>query len=95
MQTTYSIYDAKTRLSEIIRQVREHKTGVTITYHGKPVAEIRPVEEPDSSEDPMEARVRELIASGELIPATRRLHLRPVAKVPGALQRFLEERHRF
>ena len=41
---TYSIHEAKARFSEIIRQVREGKT-VAVSYRGKPVAEIRPIEE--------------------------------------------------
>ena len=35
-------YDAKTRLSELLEKVREGET-FTITRHGRPVAELRPV----------------------------------------------------
>lgn len=84
------MYEAKARLSEIIRQVREHGVGVTISYHGRPVAEIRPIEEP--SDDPIDARFRELVQNGVIVPARARGELRPIAKRPGALDRFLAER---
>lgn len=35
-------YDAKTRLSELLEQVREG-ASFTITRHGQPIAELRPV----------------------------------------------------
>lgn len=90
MKRTYSLYEAKARLSEIIRQVREHGVGVTISYHGRPVAEIRPIDaEPD---DPVETRFRELLQSGVISPARARVELKPVSKRPGALERFLAER---
>ena len=42
MRDTYSLYEAKAKLSAIIRQVREGR-HVLVTVHGEPVAEIRPV----------------------------------------------------
>ena len=90
MKRSYSLYEAKARLSEIIRQVREHGVGVTISYHGRPVAEIRPIGE--ESADPVEARFRELVQSGVVLPARARHELKPVAKRPGALDRFLADR---
>ena len=42
MRRTYSLYEAKARLSAIIRQVREGQR-VVVTLHGEPVAEIRPL----------------------------------------------------
>ena len=91
----YSLYEAKAKLSELIRMVRERKTPITITYHGKAVAEIRPIESEVDDEDPMEKRERELIAMGALIPAEGPFRIRPVANRPGALKEFLEERHRY
>ena len=44
MGTMYSAYDAKTRFSEVLRKVRDGKT-VTVSYRGKPVAEIRAIRE--------------------------------------------------
>ena len=37
---TNSLYDAKAKLSQIIREVREHGASATLTYHGEPVAVV-------------------------------------------------------
>ena len=47
MTDLLSVYEAKTRFSEVIRQVREGRT-ITISYRGEPVAEIRPARKPES-----------------------------------------------
>ncbi|KPK05256.1 MAG: hypothetical protein AMS20_07005 [Gemmatimonas sp. SG8_28] len=89
MPNEYSTYDAKARFSEIIRKVREGQT-IRITYHGSPVAEIRPMhEEPEALAERLERlRDRGAIRSGRAIrgPWT------PLARRPGALKRFLDER---
>ena len=36
-----NMHDAKTRLSELVRQVEEHGETVTICRDGKPVAELK------------------------------------------------------
>ena len=89
MAGTYSLYDAKARLSEIVRKVREGQS-VTITYRGKPVAEIRPIAPaPQTFDD----RIRELEERGVIVRSPgRRGKLRPIARRPGALARFLRER---
>jgi prevent-host-death family protein len=85
---TYSTYEAKARFSEILRQVREGKT-VYISYRGEPVAELRPLSEPEDLSD----RLRRLKEEGVLQrPLQRQRTLRPVARKPGALARFLAER---
>ncbi len=90
MRKTVSLYEAKARFSEIIRQVREG-AAVTISYHGRPVAEIRPVA--DAKIVTTAGRLKELADRGALSPATgRRLTLRPVAKRRGAVKRFLDDR---
>lgn len=88
---TISLYDAKARLSEIVRLVRERGDSFAITYHGKAVAEIRPLlEEPTGT---LESRIAELEADGAIIRPTRRgAFPRPIRYVPGGLERFLEER---
>jgi prevent-host-death family protein len=85
---TYSTYEAKARFSEVIRHVRDGRT-VTVTYQGKAVAEIRPFTEPITIEE----RIEDLRARGILSGATgpRRFFDRGTY-VPGALERFLEER---
>ncbi len=88
---TYSTYEAKARFSEVLRQVRAGTT-VTVTYRGEPVAEIRPIEPPPTT---IEERLDELERSGVLVRSREpRAPLRPVAHIPGALERFLADRNR-
>jgi len=89
MRYTYSLYDAKAKLSAIVRKVREGH-HVTVTLHGEPVAEIRPVAK---AEGGLAARLKELEERGVLTPAVNpRAPLKAIAKRPGALKRFLNER---
>ena len=90
MGITYSIYEAKARFSKMIRQVREGRS-VTVSYHGKPVAEIKPIE--TQPEQTLEQRLRDLERRGVLVPAgTEQQPIAPIATRPGALARFLAER---
>jgi prevent-host-death family protein len=89
MRNTYSLYEAKAKLSAIVRMVREGHT-VVVTLHGDPVVEIRPVE---SHGDGIEARMDELADRGVLVrPESRRIRPGAVTRRPGALKRFLAER---
>ncbi len=89
MRDTYSLYEAKAKLSAIVRQVREGR-AVIVTLHGKPVVEIRPV---TASGGGLAARMQQLAERGVLVPdGPSRSALRPVVRRPGALKRFLEER---
>lgn len=94
MSDEYSLYDAKANFSKIVKQVREGGRAVVITVHGEPAVEIRaykplPIE--------LEARIAEMIARGIIRPAKRSprdLAWKPgVAKRPGGLKRFLDERY--
>ena len=86
---SYSIYEAKARFSEVIRQVRQGGS-VVVTYRGEPVAEIRPIQ-PEEPE--LERRLLHLQQAGVLQGGTeRRGELEPVARRAGALERFLSER---
>lgn len=58
----YSLYEAKAKLSEIVRRVREHGESVTVTYRGQPAAEIRPVQR--SQAERWAARLDTLAARG-------------------------------
>ena len=88
MATTYSTYEAKARFSEIMRKVRQGQ-HVYISYRGKEVAEIRPLE----TQDTLEERLRRLEERGVLGPrADSKGKLEPIAERPGALERFLESR---
>jgi prevent-host-death family protein len=89
MRDTYSLYEAKAKLSAIIRQVREGR-HVVVTVHGEPVAEIRPIDE--GAKD-LPARVDELAERGVLVRGTiEQGTLRRLARKRGALARFLAER---
>lgn len=91
MRRVYSLYEAKAKFSEIVRAVRERGDTITISYHGEPVAEIRPIEPAGSA---VAQRIAELEASGVLVPAeSGRVRLPdPIVRHRGALERFLTER---
>lgn len=94
MSDEYSLYEAKAKLSALVKQVREGRT-VIITVHGEPAAELRPI---DLSTRPktLDERVAELTARGVLLPPKRPIRNDTVALVgprkTGALRRFLDER---
>ena len=85
----YSLYEAKAKLSAIVRRVREGHT-VVVTVHGEPAVEIRPIAKKAQS---FEERYAELVARGVIIPAkSNQRSFKTVVRRPGALKRFLEER---
>ena len=90
MSLVYSTYEAKARFSEIIREVRAGNV-VTVSYRGEPVAEIRAIRrEPQT----LEARLDGLERRGIIAPSGRRKAVRTtLARRPGALKRFLDERN--
>ena len=45
------IRELKTNASEIIRQIREEQVRYIITYHGRPVGLLLPLEEPETRPD--------------------------------------------
>lgn len=94
----YPLYEAKARLSSLVRQVREGRS-VVITVHGEPVAELRPYQPPERPPQTLAERIKELEAAGYISPATvdtdqgrKRLESWVGEGIPGALQRFLDER---
>jgi len=95
MAEEVSLYVAKATLSALVRAVREGAT-YTITVHGEPVAELRPIEPSPRRKQSLNERVAELEARGEIGPATgapadwAKLTTRP--HIPGALERFMDER---
>jgi prevent-host-death family protein len=89
VRDTYSLYEAKARLSALVRRVREGGR-VVITVHGTPAAELRPVE-PEAPG--LGDRLERLAERGILLrPEPRNAALAPVATRKGALRRFLDER---
>ncbi len=89
MRDTYSLYEAKAKLSAIVRRVREGH-HVIVTLNGEPVVEMRPIA---SGEGGLDARMRNLAERGIIVRSeSHRRRLRLVARRPGALKRFLDDR---
>lgn len=89
MPDSYSTYEAKARFSEVLRKVREGRT-VIVSYHGKPIAEIRPYQ--PEGED-LSTRLDRLAGEGVLMRAPEgAASLGLVRRKKGALKRFLSER---
>jgi prevent-host-death family protein len=85
----YSTYEAKAKLSEILRKVERGRV-VRISRRGEPIAEIRPIRRAPVS---LEERIDELRQRGAVTePSTGARSLRPLARRPGALRRFLSDR---
>ena len=89
MAHVYSTYEAKARFSEVIRKVRAGQR-VVIAYRGQEVAEIRPLESRTGSLEKTVARLEDEGVLGRSAKSTA--PLRPLARRPGALKRFLESR---
>lgn len=75
------------RSGELLSRVWGGRTSMG-TDQGKDLTALRPVTESDGTA----ATVLELESRGLLTPVAARLPLRPLARRPGALKRFLEER---
>ncbi len=90
MDRVYSTYEAKSRFSELLRLVRAGQI-VKITYHGEPVAELRPIQRQETQGEALARMVAEGLLSPPK-PGKRLADLKPIAHRPGALQRFLESR---
>lgn len=90
MLRTYSTYEAKARLSELLAHVRKGDI-VTITHRGEAVAEVTPVRPPDTS---IAQRLEELRRKGVIsFPASdAKREFKALGKKPGALRRFLDSR---
>jgi prevent-host-death family protein len=84
----YSIYEAKARLSEIIRMVKARRR-VIISERGVPVAEIIPyaTDQPERLAD----RIERLVKSGSIVPNKEPFRPNLLADHPGAVDRFLQQ----
>ena len=93
MPDEYSLYDAKAKLSALVRQVREGRS-IIITVHGKPAAELRPIDE--ATIQTLDERLAELDSRRAIVGAKRKARdagAFPIGpRRPGALKRFLKER---
>jgi len=89
MRDTYSLYEAKSKLSAIVRQVREGHS-VIVTLHGVPAVEIRAVAK---AREGIDAKLEQMAERGVLMRAEGPLpQFHAVARRPGALKRFLADR---
>ncbi len=89
MRDTYSLYEAKAKLSAIVRRVREGH-HVIVTLHGEPVVEIRRIA---TEEGGLRTHMQNLVERGILVRSESHPQpLRLVARRPGALKRFLADR---
>lgn len=89
MSQSYSTYDAKARFSEILRKVRAGQR-VVISHRGRDVAQITRI---GGGPSDITARLAELEDRGVVIPGRpREGRLKPIARRPGGLRRFLGTR---
>ena len=82
----YSIFEAKTRLSELLRYVKQG-VEVIVTERGAPVARVTRLE----PEKNLASRIDNLKKQGSIIPRKGTFWPK-FKKVKGALERFLKER---
>jgi prevent-host-death family protein len=88
MATTYSLYEAKAKFSEVMRKVRAGQR-IVIAYRREEIAEIRPIERSGG----LAKRVARLEDAGSVSRTPNRAgRLRPLTRRRGALARFLEAR---
>lgn len=86
--TSYSVYEAKAKLSELLRHVKKQRR-VVITERGEPVAHVVPPRQTTG----LAARLKDLKERG-IIQGDGRApsEMTRLSVRPGALQRFLRER---
>ncbi len=88
MARTYPIYEAKAKLSEILRRVKQGRS-ITISDRGTEVARVVPIAVPAD----LRSRVQQLEREGAVVPAAGRAEdIRPLTRKPGALRRILRSR---
>ncbi|MDZ4257140.1 MAG: type II toxin-antitoxin system Phd/YefM family antitoxin [Gemmatimonadales bacterium] len=87
--TSVGIRELRDRLSHYLREVERTGESVTVTDHGRPIAELVPVAEPTRS------RMQELIDAGvarpPLDPRPIRLRDTGIRLPPGTAQRLIDE----
>lgn len=82
----YSIFEAKARLSELLRLVKQG-VEVIVTERGAPIAKVLRFE----PEEGLVAKIASLKQQG-IIWGRKSSHWPKSIKIKGALQRFLQER---
>jgi len=88
MARPYPVHEAKAKLSEILRRVKQGRS-VSISERGRIIARVVPIERTRG----LSSRLRQLEADGQLVRRAKKPRaIRPVARLPGALRRFLRSR---
>jgi prevent-host-death family protein len=88
MARIYPIYEAKAKLSAILRMVKRGQQ-ITISERGEPIAVISPIHRGAD----IQSRLVELERDGAIRPASGELgRVRQIERRAGALRRFLETR---
>ncbi len=88
MPRAYPVHEAKAKLSEILRRVKQGRS-VTISERGRIIARVVPIEPPRT----LASRLRQMESDGVLIRGRgKRSAIRPLARRPGGLRRFLRSR---
>jgi len=88
MPQTYTAYDAKAKLGEILRKVRAGQR-VIISYRGQDVAEVRPLVSMESIGARISSHREHGTLTGARLPGAA---FKPLVRKRGALNRFLESR---
>jgi prevent-host-death family protein len=88
MARPYPVHEAKAKLSEILRQVKQGRS-VTISERGREIARVVPVERPRD----IATRLTHLERDGVIVPSRGAADtIRPIVRRRGALRRFLASR---
>lgn len=88
MARPYPVHEAKAKLSEILRRVKQGRS-VTISERGREVARVVPIE-PSVG---LAARLDALEHDGVVVPGSGATStIRPLVRKRGALRRFLRSR---
>jgi len=88
MARAYPVYEAKAKLSELLRSVKRGRT-VTICERGREIARVMPIRAtPD-----LPSRLERLAREGVVVSAAGAVaDVRPLLRKRGALRRFLSAR---
>jgi prevent-host-death family protein len=88
MARAYPVYEAKAKLSELLRSVKRGRT-VTISERGREIARVMPIRAtPD-----LPSRLERLEREGVIVPASGAVaDVRSLLRKRGALRRFLSAR---
>lgn len=93
MAIAYTESEFQARFPEALNRAQEGET-VVIAREGEPVAELRPIKRDEDGEEneTMEERLERMRRMNPARSKESWSSFKPVAHVPGGLQRFLDER---